>query len=249
MKINDYYNTLQRFRDLLSAQVTKLISDYGQHLTIRLGDYNILQREGNCLESATAIGYILEEFFVAKLEGLTHNNPKGYRLFSYSDGTATRSCDCYATFNNLKILINLKTEKKGSTNNAVAAINRLAKDYCDNDEDNLAYLILKISYDYSDNDGERSLHLNKTPFLLFLEECDFSRGHQQDKRRWSTSDPAKKRENNGRLILSRRFINDHPMPLDSISHSLTKKQLSLLNTIKGYDEDYIMPPNAWPKST
>jgi hypothetical protein len=45
---------------------------YGRELVLRLEEYNLLQNKHNCIESSTAIGFVLEEFIVSKLEMYTH---------------------------------------------------------------------------------------------------------------------------------------------------------------------------------
>ena len=247
MADNWYYEKLKQFRDLLSKQIAALFDEYGDKLSLFLGNCNLLKRHRNCIESSTAMGYLLEEFLVSKLEELSHSDKNaGFLLESYSDGTSTRSSDCYATFGNFKILINVKTEKRNSVNYAIAAINQLEKDYCSDYRTEQAYLILKVRFDYIDTELGRQITIDRAPIIQYLEEYDYSRGHKQDHRRWSDDKDKINKENNSRLILSPSFTKAHNMPESAISSALTKKQLSLLNTEHGRMNGYIMPADCWP---
>ena len=246
---NTYYGKLNRFRDLLAEQVSELFSEYGNKLTLTLGGYKLLQRKGNCIESSTAMGYLLEEFLVSNLEERSLSRQcNGFELFSYSDGTSKRSSDCYAIFEGIKVLINIKTEKSSSVNYAVAAIKQLENDYRTESKTELAYLILKIKFDYINTSSERQIQIEDNLSLLYLEECDYSQYHRQDHRSWSDNDTkTSSRGNSGRLVLSPAFIRAHKMPEYAISYELTKKQLFFLNTKEGCKSNYIMPQEAWPK--
>ena len=246
MKTNEYYEKLNAFRTLLSSQVIKLFHSVGNKFLLQLGQYNLLKRSGNCIESSTALGFILEEFIVSKLEEHSETElSKKFSIHSYSDGTSTRSYDCYAEYQHLKILINVKVEQIGSRpNDAVAAINRLVQDYCLSNGSELAYLVLKVRYDFVDTESARSIIIVDEPILRYLEEFDYSREHMQDNRVWSEA----KKTNNGRLQLTARFIRDNKMPIHSISHKLTKQQLKQLNTKEASkDRHNRMTEDVWPQ--
>jgi hypothetical protein len=145
---------------------------------------NLLANDNNCIKSSSAIGFILEEFIISKLEIFTTTANKEFKINRNKNATATTSYDCFSIFNNEKYLINIKADKGG--NNAVAAINKLYNDY---NKDGLIkhYLILKIKYkcglgNFKKDSDVKKILINKIE-SFYLEEVDFKKnGHKQDKR-------------------------------------------------------------------
>lgn len=83
--VNIYYDKLVRFRESLSKQVTKLFASCGNELSLSFGGYNLFQREGNCIESSTAVGYLLEEFMVSNLEDYSKTGEiRDFSFYSYA---------------------------------------------------------------------------------------------------------------------------------------------------------------------
>ena len=212
-----YYEKIKIAQEKITEYTTQIFKVYGNELLLRLEEYNLLKDENNCLESSTAIGFIIEEFLVSKLRIYTEEH-KGDELIIDKSArkTVNSSYDCFSNYKDIFIMINVKVEK--SENNAVASINKLYKDYVEKDpEIEKAYLILKIKYDYgiSIKDNQRKIFIEGLD-SYYLEEFDFSKGHSQDYRNWSKDFKPE----SGRLQLK---PNDQKLNKDEISYNRTKK--------------------------
>lgn len=189
-----------------------------------------MQNENNCIESSTAIGYILEEFIVSKLEIYTNCDKEKYIINRDSGATTKNSYDCHSFKNNIKYLINIKSEKEGQKNNAVAAIQQLYNNYCiENPNQTKAYIVFKIVYsiegEYGSEDNKRHI-LIKDIKTYCLEEIDFKNEHSQDNRQWSENKTNTR--NNGRLIISDHFRDNHKIAIENISYRNTRKHIECI---------------------
>lgn len=226
---NPYYDEIRRFETYLQESVENIFAVYGRELVLRLEEYNLLQNSNNCIESSTAIGFVLEEFIVSKLEMYTHCRPQDYRIDRYVGSTASQSYDCFAIKDNLKLMVNVKAEKAGSNNNAVAAITQLHRNYCVEDPiQEKAYIVLKIKYTIGEatedtiNRRAKPRHIYIDDIELYcLEEIDFSEGHMQDNRMWSNNSSRR----NGRLQISEAFRREHQMGVERISYQETCRMI------------------------
>lgn len=172
------------------------------------------------------------------LEMYTHSAPSEYIVDRFAGATASESYDCYADDpgSGIKFLVNIKAENGSSANNAVAAIGQLHRNYCESEpEQQKSYIILKVKYTirdaYEETDQRRAKprHLYIEGLESFcIEEIDFRQGHKQDNRSWSSSPRGGSQRNNGRLVISKRFREDHRMPEDEISYSATWQMLDEL---------------------
>lgn len=220
---NKYYNIALGFKKKLEETISIIFKTYGNELLLRIEELNILQNKHNSIETSTAIGYLLEEFIISKLEiFISASKNFEFDVTRNKQSTQNSSFDFTSMYKNNYFLINLKAEK--NANNAVAAINKLYNDYV---KDNIEkhFLILKINYliDFSKLETKK---LNKKIIIkkiesYFLEEIDFSRGHTQDNRNWS----EKFNPNSGRLIISTKFISENKLPINKISYKNTCIQL------------------------
>lgn len=221
--MNKYYENLQFVKSKLEQYLSEIFKVYGNELLLRLEEYNLLTNDANCIESSTATGYLLEEFAVSKLEIYTqkHNGVTDIKIQRMKETpTASASYDCYAVYENIFVMINMKAQKAGSYNNAVAAINMLHNDYVlTHPEREKAFLVFKINYDFgiSERDHQRKV-LIECWDGYFLEEIDFSRGHKQDFRNWGKEFKA----NSGRLQIPKIWKCEHLLPTDEISYAKTK---------------------------
>ena len=224
--MNEYYNRVLDFREELKNYASNIFKTYGRELVLRLEEYNLLQNKHNCIESSTAIGFVLEEFLVSKLEMYTHCDESKYIIERFSGSTVSESYDCYCYSDNVKYLINVKAEKIGKSNNGIAAIQQLQKNYClEEPEQVKSFILFKIRYSIKDayEDSEyrrakpRHIYINELSSYC-LEEVDLSEDHRQDNRRWSIT--AENR-NNGRLVISNRFRIEHKVPEEDISYNNT----------------------------
>ncbi len=221
--MNDYYNKIIDAKNQIEQYLTEIFKVYGNELLLRLEEYNLLTNPDNCIETSTATGFIMEEFIISKLEIYTkdHDGLENVKIKRITDAsTVNSSYDCYAIYNNIYIMINIKIQKEGASNNAVAAINILHHDYvCTNPIQMKAYLVLKTLYDFgvSTIDSQRKIII-KGFNSYYLEELDFSQGHRQDHRNWSTNFSAK----SGRLQVSESWRNSHLLNKSEISYDRTK---------------------------
>ncbi len=223
-----YSNKLRYIQNKIKEYITTILKVYGNELLLLLEDYNLLQNPQNCIESSTAPGFILEEFIISKLVIFTQNHDgKKEIIIKREDGSTTNhSYDCYIDFENIKILINHKAEKEGSSNAGIAAINKLYNDYvlCEPKQEK-AFLVLKLKYKYilSPKDNQRKFFIFDID-SFFLEEIDFSKGHKQDHRNWS----QKFKLSSGRLMVDETFKNEHRINDKEMSYSNTRNSIALL---------------------
>ena len=235
--MNDYYSKCLDFQEKLKEYASNIFRTYGRELVLGFEEYYLLQNIHNYIESSTAIGFVLEEFIVSKLEMYTHCAEEEYKIDRFVGATASESYDCFSYKDNIKFLVNIKAESGGSANNAVAAIQQLHRNYC-LEESNIekSYIIFKIKYEirdaYEDDDFRRAKprHIYIKSIESFsLEEVDLSNGHKQDNRSWSRA-AAEKSKNNGRLIISPAFREKHKVNTSDISYQNTCDQLNKLVT-------------------
>ena len=222
--MNKYYENLKFIKEKVTNYLTEIFKVYGNELLLRLEEYNLLENPDNCIETSTSIGFIIEEFITSKLAiyTSTHNNKDEIVIKKLKGKSTTNSSyDCYANYKDIFVLINIKVQKKGSNNNAVASINILHNNYVlENPSQPKAYLVLKTLYDFgtSNKDGQRKIII-KGISNYFLEEIDFSSGHKQDHRNWKENFNA----SSGRLQVPAMWKNTHLLNVNSISYSKTKE--------------------------
>lgn len=217
MPTNIYLKNLLEFKELLEDYIDNLFSLYEHELELKLANYNVLCRKNNNIESSTAIGYILEEFVISKLNSFTEHK-RNSKFIVYPAESPHLSYDCYATYEGIKFLINIKSSKK--SNDAVAAIGKLRNDYC-SDDNPKSFVLLKIYYSFIGDNTARKIKIKEYDTVC-IEEVDFSEGHRQDHRSWSKN---KTNDNSGRLQISKAFIESHIMPADKVSFMTTRKQI------------------------
>lgn len=235
--INNYYDSIKYVQKKLNEYTTQIYKVYGNELLLRLEEYNLLENENNCIESSTAIGFIMEEFITSKLSTYTNkhdgiNEIKLHKLNNTS--TQTSSYDCYVEFNNIHIMINIKSQKKGSNNNAISAINKLYNDYVlTNPNQEKAFLILKTNYhfDKSSKDLQRKIMIEKVE-SFYLEEIDFSTGHKQDNRNRSENFNP----NSGRLQVPNSFRTFHTLIREYVSYYNT---YNMIKSIYEYNKKQV----------
>ncbi|PAF46930.1 hypothetical protein BKH46_05675 [Helicobacter sp. 12S02634-8] len=216
--MNQYAHHCRWVKDKITEFATTIFKVYGNELVLKLEDYNLLSNENNCLESSTALGFIIEEFLISKLEVFTQDN-KDFCIKRAIDNTAiNHSYDCYCKYKDILFMINIKTEKNSSNNNAISAINILHNDYCSDKEQIKAYLVFKVYYKYglSRRKQERALIIQNID-TFYLEEIDFSAGHKQDYRNWSGVFKGQ----SGRLQISKKFKQDNQVDFQKISYEIT----------------------------
>ena len=231
--MNNYYRQIQDFQTKLKEYAQNIFRVYGRELVLRLEEYNLLQNKHNCIESSTATGFVLEEFLVSKLEMYTHCFESDYAIDRFVGATASESFDCFSVKNGIKLMVNVKTEKVGSANNAVAAITQLHRNYCEEEPNSpKAFIILKVKYSVRDAYEDSEFRRAKPRHLYIegldsycLEELDFSKGHTQDNRSWSENTAGKSTRNNGRLSISTAWRQEHRLAEDQISYENTYRMI------------------------
>lgn len=217
-----YYEKIQFVKDKIVSYLKKIFRSYGNELTLKLEDCDLLQNKNNCIESSTATGFIMEEFIVSKLEDYSRSfdNVNDIRIERIKDhGTTDTSYDCYAKYQDVFFMVNVKIDK--GNNNAVSAINALHNDYVLTDEDKeKSFIVLKTKYTFDESKkatGRKIIIKGVSAYAL--EEIDFSEGHRQDHRNWS----QKFKSSSGRLQVSKNFIAHHRLKEDEISYKKTKE--------------------------
>lgn len=227
--MNSYSENLKFVKEKILKYVSVIFKVYGSELLLKLEDYNLLRNPDNCIESSTATGYIMEEFIVSKLEIFTkeHDGVSDIKIQRRNaSSTAKSSYDCCTVYNGIFIMINIKMQKDGGSNDAVAAINILHNDYvCNNPKQQKAYMVLKTVYSYNESkkDGERKI-IVKDSDAYFLEEIDFSKGYVQDRRNWS----KELNLNSGRLKISDKWRVEHLSEQPQISYGNTQSAIDLI---------------------
>lgn len=219
-----YSEIVTEFKELIEDYVDNIFAFCSHELKLRLDEYNLLSRENNNVESSTAMGYLIEEFLVAKLSSFTKSKFRSKLLVEPAE-TPHLSYDCKCFFKDIKFLINIKCEKQGSANNGVAAINELYKDYTSNPDEVKSYIVAKVNYDYINSGDDRVIKINSYDYYS-LEEIDFSQGWKQDSRSWSKEQNL----NSGRLQVSNRTRRDQKMPDDKMSYKTTFDQITNIAT-------------------
>lgn len=236
--MNEYYRTETDFQEKLRQYASNIFKTYGRELVLRLEEYNLLQNKHNCIESSTAIGFVLEEFLVSKLEMFTHcAEDSEYVINRFGGATASESFDCFSIKDGIKFMVNVKAEKAGSNaNNAIAAIEQLHRNYCKEEEELVkCFILFKVHYSikdaYEDDENRRAKprHIYIDDLSSYaLESVDFSEEWRQDNRKWSVKEDGKKTQNNGRLQVSNKFREDHPVSEDQISFRNTCNQIDII---------------------
>lgn len=228
-----HYEKLLAFKGAIEGYLKNIFQVYGMELELRLEELNLLDNPQNGLETSTAIGYILEEFLVSKLEIYTGcflvNGEDGFRINRRNGATTEASFDCYGMNDDIMVLINIKSSKGGEASNAaVAAIHRMVEDYVNtNPPQKKAFMVLKISYDIGKSKNPLTPH-RKIRIMgissFYIDEIDISKEHRQDNRSWS----KKSDSNSGRLIVSEAFRKTHLLSPDCISYENTCDMLKKL---------------------
>lgn len=224
-----YYEKLRYVQNKIQEYITTILKVYGNELLLLLEDCNLLQNTNNCIESSTAPGFILEEFIISKLLffSQSHDGEEEIIVKRNNDSTVSSSYDCYVEFKNVKILVNHKAEKEGSSNAGIAAINKLYSDYVlsESNQQEKAFLVLKLGYKYiiSKKDNQRKFYISRIS-SFFLEEIDFSKEHKQDHRNWSEDFKL----SSGRLMVDEAFKETHHIEDKNMSYSNTKQFITKL---------------------
>lgn len=232
--MNNYYEKVSDFQEKLKHYANCIFKAYGKELVLRLEEYNLLQNKHNCIESSTAIGFVLEEFLVSKLEMFTHcDGDSEYIIDRFVGATASESFDCYSIKDNMKYMVNVKAEKVGSSNAAVAAISQLYRNYCQEEVNkDKCFILFKIKYSIKDA-YEDDEHRRAKPRHLYIdllesyniESVDFSNGWSQDNRSWKDREEGHRTRNNGRLQISSAFRTKNRIDLEKMSFRNTACQI------------------------
>ena len=171
--MNIYQKTAKDFQKKIEKDVREIYKSHKNELILKLVEENLLEFAHNSIESSTAIGYCLEEFIIKKLRLIDKDFYKRDKR-----STQNSSYDLYAYQNNVKILINLKANKKN--NNAISALGKLYDDYVlANQKQKKLFLIFKTNYLIKDMKIKiRGIE------SFYLEQCNFDL-IKTDNRSWS----------------------------------------------------------------
>lgn len=215
---NLYFNKSIDFKNKIIKSVKSIFSNFNNELILKIENLNLLERNDNCIQSSTAIGFCLEEFTVNFLLKETQKE-NDFKILRNSDRRNQNfSYDFYSKFKNDLFLINIKVDKEN--NNAISAINQLYNDYVKEEPNKEKhFFILKIHYSILNC----RIKINEIDGY-FLEEIDFSKGYNSDSRNWS----ERFNNNSGRLQISNNFYNNHRLPINEISYNKTKHFIELI---------------------
>lgn len=223
MAANNYYNTITSYKNTIIQDVQTIFRVYGNELLLRLEELNLLNNDNNVIESSTALGFVIEEFVVCKLQ--TYYQESKFRFYRPdANSTTLSSYDCYYQNSNLLVMVNIKAEKEGVSNDAVAAINALHSDYCIKNKIPKAYLVLKIHYKCGRKENIRT---NPRKIIItqidayFLEEINLV-NCGQDHRNWSREFKSQ----SGRLKITKTNLKKDKLSIDKISYKNTENQIN-----------------------
>ncbi len=229
---NVHYDKMLDFQKSIKKYLKNIFQVYGMELELRLEELSLLDNKRNCLESSTAIGFVLEEFIVSKLEIYTRcfKEGEGFLIRRREGPTAQSSYDCYGTNDDIMIMINIKSSKGDDKNNpAIASINRMVYDYVTtNPKQKKAFMVLKVSYDIDLSKNPLTPHrkiLINGISSFFIDEIDFRTEHRQDHRSWARNEAN---PNSGRLQVTDSFRASHRLDPDTISYENTCEMLNNL---------------------
>ncbi|UUM25712.1 hypothetical protein NQV05_00965 [Mycoplasmopsis agalactiae] len=220
--MNSYFGVAIELQSKLEEIINNIFEVTNNEISINVEDVNILQRDNNSINSSTAIGYILEEYLIRKIEqyfSLPDCNLK--ILMKQNNKANTSSYDFSLIYKEHLFYINLKANR--NVNDAIAAINRLYTDYVEYDgESPLHYLVFKTNYDIGKSTiNSQNKIIVKSTYSYFLEQIDFSRGWKQDHRSWSPGGKL----NSGRLMVSKNFFNENQIEISKMSYEKTRNYL------------------------
>lgn len=236
---SSYSTDIRHFQTALMHYVGEIFKCSDNELLLRLEQLNLLNCKKNCLESSSALGFIIEEFLVSKLDDYTlrHDGVVDYRVRRTDDAVTHTSYDCVADIHGgIRALVNVKVRRRGGVGNeGVAAIRQLYHDYVEVDPDvRKCFLVLKVEYSCCESmrngsKGERAISVENVD-SYFLDEVDLLSEHRQDNRKWSKNGGN---ANSGRLRISNRFRATHHTPDEELSY---EKTVSMLKAICARNE-------------
>ena len=170
----EYQKIAELFEKVVVEDILEIWKSHKSKIDMRLNNIPVCL-EGSAVNSSTAFGFLIEEFLVQQL-------PEN-EYFTSNDSTTNSAYDVKLKEDDkIELLVNLKVEKYGSSNNGVCAGNIL-KNYYDKDDKPKLYLILKSKYEVNEKDSEV---LFKGIESLYLESFLTKEGLlKSDSRNWS----------------------------------------------------------------
>nr|WP_307921185.1 hypothetical protein [Mycoplasmopsis bovis] len=72
--MNNYSEVAIELQSKLEEAINNIFEITNNEISINVEDVNILQRDNNSINSSTAIGYILEEYLIKKLNNILFCN-------------------------------------------------------------------------------------------------------------------------------------------------------------------------------
>ncbi|MGZ9413793.1 UpaP162 family type II restriction enzyme [Mycoplasma sp. AC157] len=226
MNKNNYWEKSQEFLHFIEEQISKILDLTNNKIELKANNVNLLNNENNCIESSTAIGFLIEEYISSELERITNHPLSIYKIRKIKQ-TQNSSYDFYCENENDIFVVNLKVAKK--INDAVAAIKQLKTDYKSlvQTKKQVHFLVLKFNYSFEVENNNKFVFLNDLSGF-FLEEIDFSKNHLQDKRNWSSTFNY----DSGRLMVTKIFLKNNKKEIKDISYKTTLEEILNLNKEK-----------------
>lgn len=170
----EYQKIAELFEKVVIEDISQIWKKHKEKINMRLNDVPVCL-EGSAVNSSTAFGFLIEEFLVQQLPRDEYYTSKGSTTTSAYDFKLKED-------EKIELLVNLKVEKDGSSNNGVCAGNIL-KNYYDRNNKPKLYLILKSKYKIDEKNSEV---LFKGIVSLYLESFLTKEGMlKSDSRNWS----------------------------------------------------------------
>lgn len=173
-EIDNYKKVAMLFQNLVDSNIKSIWEKHKDTLLMYINNVPICNK-GSAVNSSTAFGFIVEEFLSKQM----------LDCFIWPDGSTTNSSyDLIFKNHQEKILlaVNLKVEKKGSSNNAIAGWTSLQSFYLEDKKIPKLYLISKSKYFIDENRSELKIDWYSSYYLeSFLIWYIFKADH----RNWS----------------------------------------------------------------
>ncbi len=170
-----YQKIAQLFQKAVEEDILKIWEKHQKNIDMRLNNVPVCL-PGSAVNSSTAFGFLIEEFLVQQLSKEDYFETVNSTVKSAFDFKLKKE-------DKIHLLVNLKVEKEGVSNNGVCAGNIL-KNFYDSDNKPKLYLILKSKYKIDENNSKVLFKGIESHYLeIFLTKEGYLKS---DSRNWSS---------------------------------------------------------------
>lgn len=170
--LESYQNVANHFQKLVESEIQSIWLKHNYKINLELNNVK-LGLVGSTINGSTAIGYIMEEFLTRQLDDTIFQKPMNSTINSLYDFK-------YLDDSKIELMVNLKSEKNTSSNNAICAGTILVEHYLANNKPKL-YLILKSCYSIDEQESIINISDSSSVFM----ESFLLNGVSSDNRSWS----------------------------------------------------------------